>query len=64
MSHQQLKKAIEEEWDRIEQWEVDECILGSKRNMGQRPGGGSGKDCHIQNRIQQCIDRKGLATEF
>lgn len=64
MSHKEFKLGMEEEWDRIDQWEIDECILGSKRESTDKPGGGSGKECHIYNRIQQYIDRKGLATEF
>lgn len=63
IDHKQLRKAIEKEWNTIEQWEIDECILGSFKKPGKR-GGSKGKNCYIQNRVDQCIERKGLFTEF
>ena len=62
MTHQQLRDAIEEEWDRIEQWEIDEYILGSNRRGPK--GGKLDKDCHMQKRVEQCKERDGLSTEF
>ena len=63
MDHKELRKAIEQEWNAIEQWEIDECILGSPGKPGPQ-GGSKGKNCYIQNRVDQCIERKGLSTEF
>ena len=63
MTANQLRKAIEKEWKAITQDEIDECILGSPDKPGKR-GGSKGKNCYIQNRIDQCIERKGLSTEF
>ncbi len=64
MSHQQLRKAIEYEWNRIQQWEIDECILGGNRAPGKEKKGRTAKDCHIQDRIDQCEERNGLSTKF
>ncbi len=63
MTPEQLRKAIEKEWNAIEQWEIDKCILRSSGKPDKR-GGSKGKNCYIQNRVDQCIERKGLATEF
>ncbi len=64
MNYKQLRRAIEIEWNAIEQWEIDECILGSQREPDKGKGGRKGKNCHIQNRVTQVIDRNGYATEF
>ena len=68
-THQELRNAIEEEWEAITFQEINECILGSershkKRDPRGRKGGAKGKSCHMRNRWQQCIDRNGLSTEF
>ena len=65
----ELRKAIEEEWKLISLEEINECILGSERSHKKKDprgsrGGAKGKDCHMRNRWQQCIDRNGLATQF
>ena len=65
MTHQQLRSAIQKEWDNIQQWEIDECILGSPDQPGKRgKKGKKGKDYYIQNRVNQCLERKGLSTKF
>lgn len=64
MNHKELRKAIEKEWNAIEQWEIDEYILGSERGPDHGKGGKKGKNCYIQNRVNQCIERNGLSTEF
>ena len=63
-SAEDVRHAIEREWELIEQWEIDECILGSARGVDRGKGGKAGKDCHMWNRIEQCIERNGLSTEF
>ncbi len=63
MTPMQLKKAIEDEWDRITLKEVNECILGSSRGKSDAGGVKKGKPS-MQDRIQQCYDRNGLSTEF
>lgn len=63
MTASQLRKTIEKEWKLIDQDEIDECILRSPDKPGLR-GGTKGKSCYIQNRVDQCIDRKGLLTEY
>ena len=64
MTPKELKQAIELEWSKIELWEINECIFGSSRGPDKGKGGAKGKNCHIQNRIDQLVDRDGLATEF
>ena len=64
MTHQQLRKAIEKEWNNISYEEINEVIFGRPRGRDKGHRGAKGKDCHIQQRIEQCIDRNGLSTEF
>ena len=59
-----LRKAIEKEWTLLSFKEINECILGSRRGPDRGKGGAKGKNCCIQNRINQCIERNGLSTEF
>lgn len=51
MNFRQLRAAIETEWRKIEQWEINKCILGSNRGPDKGKGGRKGKDCHIQTWI-------------
>ena len=64
MNHKQLRKAIVDEWKAIDQKEIDECILGSPDQPSKRCGTKKGKNCYIQDRVDQCIERKGLSTQF
>ena len=66
MTHKQLRKAIKYKWDRIQQWEIDECILGSLDQPLKKKGsyGLKGKDCHIQKRGYMCLERNGLSTKY
>ena len=61
---QQLRKTIEKEWNNITYDEINECIFGRPRGRDKGHGGAKGKDCHLQTRIVQCIDRNGLSTEI
>ena len=62
VSDNELKRAVQKEWKAIEHWEIDEFILGSQNHCTSRDI--KGKNCGIQARIQHCIDRKGLSTEY
>lgn len=61
MSETQLREAIQKEWDAIKQEEIDDIILGGNRVWHNEK---KVKQCGMPARIAQCIERKGLSTEF
>ena len=63
MTAQQFRKVIEKKRNVITQKKIDECILRSSEKSDKR-NDFKGKNCYIQNRVNQCIERKGLTTEF
>ena len=63
-SAQQLREAIEYEWDRITLVEINEAILGAKGSKKDSRGVKGGKNCSMKNRMEQCYERHGYATEF
>ena len=64
MSHQQLRRAIEKEWNAITFDEINKCIFASERGPDRGEGGAKGKNCQMRNRVRQVIDRNGLSTKF
>ena len=64
MNHKQLRRAIEAEWNKISHENINACIFGTERGPDKGKGGKKGKNCHIKNRINQVIERKGLSIEF
>ena len=64
MSHQQLRRAIEKEWNAITYDEINEYIFGSERSPDKGKGGAKGKNCHMRNRVNQMLERNELSTEF
>lgn len=57
----ELRRAIEKEWWAIDQAEIDDIILGGKRAPHNAK---KQKDCSMKNRIEECIERKGLSTPY
>ena len=64
MSHQQLRRVIEKEWNAITFDEINKCIFASERGPDRGKGGAKGKNCQLRNRVRQVIDRNGLSTKF
>ena len=63
-TYQELEDAVYKEWEAITLQEINECILGSERGPDKGQGGKKGKDYYWRARLEECIERKGLATRY
>jgi hypothetical protein len=63
MNYRQLRKAIEDEWNKITLEEINECIIGSLKGKPDARGVKTGK-ASMQDRVEQCYQRDGRSTEF